>query len=70
MAKAPTPESDNTIPWKPVGKPRNENGVMEETFAAPVAGGTILRVKRTGINRNTLAPIISDAMVFVPGGKG
>jgi len=64
---APVSHESPDLAWKQIGKSKKDiGGMIEETFAAKVSGGAIVRVKRTGYNPMTKAPVVSDAMVFVP----
>lgn len=65
-APAPIPRNEG-LKWQRVGAPvKDASGIIEDTFAVKVTGGTIMRVKRTAFNGLTKAPVMSDSMVFVP----
>lgn len=68
MTRPPLPPSspENAPEFVQVRAPISVQGVTEEMLAAKVAGGTVLRIKRTGINPQTRAPVISDALCFIP----
>jgi hypothetical protein len=56
------------IPWRAVGEPQTLGNIVEETFAAPVAGGTLVRVERKLVQPIACKVLaMSSSMAFVPG---